>query len=92
MQVAFAPRFFWILFELPVIETGSEATGDWLMFPSSIVVTEAIIRQPQCFRQHPTFAVVLVAEDLDAFLAIATTGIDLQLKIVEGIVNLPLQG
>lgn len=38
MEVAFLPRFFGGLFELPVVEAGAEVGADWLVLEGSVVV------------------------------------------------------
>ena len=58
VEVAFLPGFFGGLFELPVVEAGAEAGSDRLVFVRPLVVTQTIIRQPQCRRQMPAFAIV----------------------------------
>ena len=58
VEVAFLPGFFGGLFELPVVEAGAEAGSDRLVFVRPLVVPQTIVRQPQCLRQLPTFAVV----------------------------------
>ena len=59
VEVAFAPGFFGVLIELPIVEPGAKALANRLMLLGAIVEPQAVIRQSQCLRQLPTLAVVL---------------------------------
>ena len=80
VEVALAARFVYLLCELPVVESRTEATCNGLGMICAIVVAEAVVGETQDLRKHPAFAVVLGKECFDAHFAILGS-INVRLKV-----------
>ncbi len=64
--LAFGPALIDVLGQLPVVEARAECARDRLVFLRAVVVAEAVIGEAQGLGQHPTFAVVLGEEGVEA--------------------------
>ena len=82
--MAFAPGFLPALDELPVVEARAEAARDGLWVLGSFVFSKAVISEAQRFREHPTFAAVLVDEGFNSLFLDAIRSSNLRFEIVEG--------
>ena len=71
MEMAFPPCLVGTLNELPVVEASAKAAGDRMRLLSAAVAAEAVVGEAQRLGDHPTFAVILPNERLNAFGAIA---------------------
>jgi hypothetical protein len=83
VDLALTPRFLSGLSELPIVKPGAEAAGHGLGDFRALVVAEAVVGQPQGFRQHPALAVVLIEEGVDSLLAVAAAAANLLLQVRE---------
>src|SRR5687768_11032730 len=58
------PGFLDALLELPGQEARPESGRHRLMLLRAVVVTEAVVGEAKCFRDHPAFAIVLVQKGI----------------------------
>jgi hypothetical protein len=83
MDRTFTPGLLNGLPHVPWIEPSSKTASNGLRDLGAVIVPEAQVGQAKLLREHPTLAVVLVAEGGDADVAIPTLIGDLSIEVAE---------